>query len=125
MASCADLPFRRTVKSSTFWIALASHSRTDFFLLPLASTSSVSNSSRMKPFIRPTVDEPIDAAPGELVVRRGEIGRLVFVVHWAPPVRIPGCGGKKGALALRRLSTGDGPNAWNHGLPDRARPARS
>src|SRR5438874_2682316 len=59
MASWAVLPLRRTVNASTFWMALASHSRVDFFGLPLSSLSPVSNSSSRKPFIRPTIDEPV------------------------------------------------------------------
>ena len=50
---------RRTVKSSTFWIALASQRRVDFFGLPLSSLSPVSYSSRRKPFMRPTTEEPV------------------------------------------------------------------
>src|SRR5262249_61252323 len=40
-------------------MALASQSRTDFLALPLSSFSPVSYSSSRKPFIRPTVDDPV------------------------------------------------------------------
>ena len=50
------------MKSSTFWMALASQRRVDFFALPLSSFSPVSYSSRMNPFMRPTTEDPVLAS---------------------------------------------------------------
>ena len=79
MARFAALPLSLTVKVSTFWTALASQRRVDFLALPLSSLSPVSNSSRMKLFIAPTVEEPVLASSTRL-----RFHTTSSAVNWRP-----------------------------------------
>jgi hypothetical protein len=60
-------------------MALASHSRVDFLALPLSSFSPVSNSSSMKLFMAPTVEEPVLASSTRL-----RFHTTSSAVNWRP-----------------------------------------